>query len=362
MVFLDINFYEALQRIFYATKPTQLLLITGGSSFEQLPINDFFNRKRKNINIIHYAGLGNNPNSNRLSTAFNDLNKTQVDLIIAVGGGSVIDYAKLLTLYLPNQIHFNPPFKNTRGINILAPILAIPTTAGSGSEATRFAVLYDEGFKYSIFSEHIKPHHVIIDPILTSSMPPYLTACSGIDALCQSIESLWARGATIQSREYAESALRLIYPSIEKAVNNPDAQVRRAMAIGAYYAGMAINISKTTGPHAYSYHITEHYGIPHGEAVAMMIEVFIKLNFPFLDKNIRNIFFDIFKVQSENDIIFKIRSLKEKIGLRPHPKSIGINNDNKLNEFLSSVNTERLMNNPVQADSFLVSTILNELD
>ena len=361
MIFLDSPFTEAIDTILLKTKPERVLLVTGGGSFERSPMREYFDSLAQQINVIHYPGLGSNPEYERVEQALSDLADTgDIDLIIAAGGGSVIDYAKLIALYLPNQELFTENFDNLGDAEPTAPILAIPTTAGSGSEATHFAVLYKGDQKYSIASKKMKPTHVVVDPSLTHSMPPYLTACSGMDALCQAIESLWARSATDESRRYATKALELIVPAIVKAVHNPDPDSRRAMSLGAYHAGQAINISKTTGPHAFSYHLTRRYGVPHGEAVAMTMEAFITLNYSHLTIEVKQALGRVFQTRAHRDLADAFRSLRSSIGLlRTTFPSVGVITEKQMKGFLNSVNTERLKNNPVLPP---VQALLHELN
>src|SRR5690606_25840825 len=139
------------------------------------------------------------------------------------------------------------------------PLLAVPTTAGTGSEATHFAVVYIDGVKHSLAHPLLRPDLVILDPLLTYAMPPGLTAATGLDALSQGIEALWAVGATTKSVGYAARAVELAAGALETAVIAPDRTARRAMMEAAHASGLAIDISKTTAPHALSYAISTDF-------------------------------------------------------------------------------------------------------
>ncbi len=350
MLFFDHDFADALDEIFEIEKPQKILLVTGNSSYDTSPLHPYFEDIMRRITVIRYSGLGSNPQYDRVVQAIEDLKDADFDLVIGVGGGSIIDYAKLLALYLVNKKRFYSDFTDVQDLRALSPIVAIPTTAGTGSEATHFAVLYKDGKKYSIATDEMLPGHVIIDPKLTYTMNPHLTATTGMDALCQAIESLWARGATPKSKEYAITALRYIVPNIESAVISPDAHSRRAMAIGAYYAGKAINISKTTGPHAFSYYLTHQFGVTHGEAVAMTMKLFIELNYPYVNEDVRSIYLDVFGVQSVEEFMTNFHKLQKKIGLRESVRDAGIKNKEELKMLIDSVNMERMTNNPAPID------------
>lgn len=151
------------------------------------------------------------------------------------------------------------------------PLAAIPTTSGTGSEATHFAVVYLEGKKYSLAHPAILPDYVVLDPGLTEGMSSYLTACTAMDALCQAIESFWSVNATEESTVFSRRGVELAIKYIKKAVLNPDRESREALQQAAYYAGKGINLAKTTAAHAFSYYLTSEYGIPHGQAVGLLM-------------------------------------------------------------------------------------------
>lgn len=346
--FVDKKFQESLQEILNKEQPKSILLITGETSYEKSSAKKYFDALADQINIIRYSGFSKNPQYTELNQALSQLNGVKPDLVIAIGGGSVIDFGKLLNFYLGQPEAIANSFPESESIEACAPLMTIPTTAGSGSEVTHFAVIYKDGVKYSIASDQITPSYVIVDPELTHSMSPSVTANSGVDALCQGIESLWAMGATEDSRQYSEKALELVYPNIVAAVQNPKVENRRAMALGAYYAGKAINISKTTGPHALSYYLTDRFGVPHGEAVAINMEMFIALNSEALPVGVRNTLCRLFEAEDKDDFIRRISEIKKKIGLRTELVEVGIMNRESVNYYLDSVNVERINNNPVK--------------
>ncbi len=354
MIFLDHDFTSALDQILDIESPRRVLLVTGDISYDSSPVKQYFDNHNRNMFIVRYGGLGSNPNYERVFRAIEDLKNGDFDFIIAVGGGSILDYAKLIALYLANTNKLAENFMDFKELKVQTPLVAIPTTAGTGSEATHFAVLYKDENKYSIATDEILPRHVIVDPVLTYSMSPSLTASTGIDALCQAIESLWAKGATTESKGYAKKALHLIVPNLERAVLSPDAASRKSMAIGAYHAGQAINISKTTGPHALSYQLTNAYGIPHGEAVAMTMEVFFELNYPYLDEEVKVIYNDVFCIESPEEFTEWFSQLKEIIGLRQDIWDAGVHDYIELEALISSLNWERMNNNPFRIDPVIL--------
>ncbi len=344
--YIDTDFRIALDQILEKEQIRSVLLFTGRTSYDRLPARMYFDALAARITVTRYSGFGTNPSYDELVAAIDRLQGAKADMVIAIGGGSVIDFAKLMAIYLDNRDALENGFPDMTGLSVTAPIVAIPTTSGSGSEATHFAVMYRGGSKYSLVSPQMQPAWVIIDPELVSTMPPDQTAASGIDALCQAMESLWARNATDESRELARHAITLILPHIEQACRQPGHRSRRAMALGAFYAGKAINISKTTGLHAMSYYLTDHKGIPHGEAVAMNMEIFIELNLPAIPEVIRQDYFSLFNVQDIQELTRSISDLKKNLGLRMDILEAGITSREELEAYLASVNEERMANNP----------------
>jgi alcohol dehydrogenase class IV len=198
------------------------------------------------------------------------------DAVVAVGGGTAIDLAKLVGTLAGHEDDLHALATGAVPVSRDGPpLIAMPTTAGTGSEATHFAVVYVEGVKHSVAHAGLRPDHVILDPLLTHAMPARLTAATGLDALSQGVESLWAVGATEGSMVHAARAVELAAGALERAVLAPDAAARRAMAEAAHASGLAIDISKTTAPHAVSYAISTGFGVPHGMAVALTLGAFL---------------------------------------------------------------------------------------
>lgn len=216
-----------------------------------------------------------------LELLLGDLRSFNPDLIIAIGGGAVIDSAKALTLLARSSFSAAElPQVDLTEVDTV-PLVAVPTTAGSGSEATCFAALYVEGRKYSIKAPGLLPRLAIVDSNLTHSLPAYETACSGIDALCQAIESHWSRKSSEESRRFSRKAIELAFWAITSAVQDGNSDARKQMIEAANLSGKAINLSGTTGPHAFSYGFTYDFGIAHGHAVALTILQFMRFNSDF---------------------------------------------------------------------------------
>ena len=252
-----------------------------------------------------------NPKVEEVQALLDELGPDKPTAFIAVGGGTSTDTTKLLNFAVTTGLPIRE-LLTRKECPLLLPFLAVPTTAGTGAEATRFAVCYDGETKYSIDFPEIRPSHVLVLPELTASLPPYQKASTNFDAYAQAVESLWAKGATEESKVYANRALELM-----KAGNWPEA---------SYWAGRAIDISRTTAAHAFSYYLTSHYGIPHGHAVYMV--------FPYICRN-----------NGRPEWIKEVPELKS---LRDFAAEKGIGWDALVDDLFAHVNLKRLGNNPVE--------------
>jgi len=279
--FFGFNTIKELEDIVKKYSAMNVFLITGKKSFNLSGAEEKIKSILKDVNYIQFNSFSSNPNMEEVKLGISLYKKANPDLVVGVGGGSVLDIAKAINILAAQKE--DPEIYVTGQKNLeksSLPFIAIPATAGTGSEATRFATIYIDKTKYSLSDEkRMLPTVSIVDPSLTVSMPRYLTASTGLDALCQGIESLWAINSTDESRTYAKQAAKIAFRTIKKAVNNPDKQSRSDMAKAANLSGKAINISKTTACHSISYPITSHFGIAHGHAVALTMPQLIEFNY-----------------------------------------------------------------------------------
>ena len=195
--------------------------------------------------------------------------KDKCDVILAIGGGSAIDVAKCVKLYCRMDETENYLKQECKDSGV--PLIAIPTTAGTGSESTRYAVIYYEGRKQSIAHESIVPNYVVLEPGVLKTLPPRQKKATMLDALCQGIESWWSVNSNDESKVYSKTAVDKIVANYKKYIFENDPDAAREIMTAANYAGRAINITQTTAAHAMSYKITSLYRIPHGAAVAVCL-------------------------------------------------------------------------------------------
>jgi len=211
------------------------------------------------------------------------LTANHCNIILAIGGGSVLDMAKLIRFFNSYKGEITDSVFEQQ--NEVLPLIAIPTTAGTGSEATHFAVLYKDQVKYSIAHEAILPDVAIVDPVFTYNNSSYLSATTGFDALAQALEAFWNLNSTTESDLYATKAISLLWHNLPLLIHTSEDKIRDEVAEGAFWAGRAINITKTTAPHAFSYPLTTFYQVPHGHAVAIVFPWIMQLNLNYMLQN-----------------------------------------------------------------------------
>lgn len=192
------------------------------------------------------------------------------DLVVGIGGGSALDVAKAGRVLPGDAAEADEVIAGRRPAPEGRPeLLLVPTTAGTGSEVTQFATLYQRQRKVSLDTAAARADIAVVDPELTETCPPALTWTCAFDTLAHAVESLWSVRSTSTSREHAVEALRELLPVLRYADERPGPAEREALSRAATLAGQAIDITRTTAAHAMSYPLTAHLGIPHGLACAL---------------------------------------------------------------------------------------------
>jgi len=259
--------------------PRKILLVTGGRSYDASGARRSMERILRGHDWVRFQCSRSTPDIVRIKTAVTLCRRVQADFIIAVGGGSVLDLAKSVSLLSPQP---EDPAQYLRGRRSprkrKIPLAAVPTTAGSGSEATHFAVVYLGKRKHSLSHASMVPDFAVLDPMFLASLPRREAAASGADALCQAIESMWSVNSTAASRRSSRKAVRLALKNLLPFVRKRAGRAAGSMLLASHLAGRAIDVARTTGPHAVSYPLTARYGIAHGQAVALTLPYFLELN------------------------------------------------------------------------------------
>ena len=324
---------EILSSLLRERVTKQVFLVRGKHSFVSCGAQEVLHKVQDltGVHFIEYMDFSPNPKDEEAHEGLQRVLEASPDIILAIGGGSVLDIAKLIRHYAAEQ-------------GCALPLWAIPTTSGTGAEATHFAVVYREGKKCSVEADDILPDVVLLYPPFTYKNDAYLTACTGFDALAQAIESYWAKGANEESRTYSLKALNLLWKQLPLLIKGSTDEFRDQVSEGAYWAGRAINISKTTAPHAFSYEFTSHYGYPHGHAVALTFPFFMRLNGTEELYRILGV--------APSDAIRKMEEYIMSLGLSLH-----LSSEVDIPTTLQQVNMQRLGNNPVNVTSDIVKEL-----
>lgn len=325
------------------------MLVCDGS-FEFLNIKSYFDQA--DFPYVRFDKFTSNPLYDDVCTGVDLFRSEHCDCIIAVGGGSAMDVAKCIKLFsgMDPAVNYLEQEKAETGV----PLIAVPTTAGTGSESTRFAVIYYQGKKQSVAHQSIIPNYAILDWSVLSTLPVYQKKCTMLDALCQGIESWWSVNSTDESKRYAQNAVRAIVENYKEYIFDNKEGAAQKIMIAANNAGRAINISQTTAPHAMSYKLTSLYAIPHGHAVAVCLPKVWRFMTGHMEQCIDSrgkdyllgVFGEIAKALGCADIqsaIERFERLLAELGI-----ASPVSNGNDLGLLASSVNPVRLVNNPIR--------------
>lgn len=341
-----------------------ILLITGKESFKSCKAQSFFERIKKNLTIVSFSGK--TLQVSFINDKYNNLVKNGIyDLIIGIGGGSILDAAKIFSIMLSNEYHSAEELIESGGGANKIDLVLIPTTAGPGSEATSFAVIYNEHSKYSILSDPLNVKHIILDPRLLINVPPDLLLVTLLDAFSQAIESMWSINSNSESMKYAKAALQIL---ADKKLLSGDPEDLHSLLLASHFAGKAINISRTTAAHAFSYPLTAHFSIPHGLAVSFFLIEFIKFNSLVNDASVNDVrgvqyvhdrindILDILGFESIEIFKTELRNLINNVGFEFELGEM-VSNEEFYDLVFDGINLERLQNNPrkvTQADAKLI--------
>jgi len=344
-----------------------VLLVTGRASFEASgasAVVESLESVESVAKVERWCEFSPNTDATDLWTGLQHTADMHTDVVIGIGGGSVMDMAKLLTAFpsVTSEDELHEAIRAGGSVDGRSPgLMLAPTTSGSGSEATHFAVVYIGADKFSIAGPALRADVVALDPRLAMSGSAHQRATSGMDAVCQAIESRWAVGATRGSRRNAEFALHFLLGSLEDFVSSPTLETARAIQLGSHLAGRAIDVSKTTAAHALSYGITKQYGIDHGNAAALTLGRFIEAHAAPGARLQAGA--DAAEHQAAMDFVLEaldaddgpsghhsFTDLLTRVGLPATLATIGAT-DADMATLAAGVNTERLGNNPVDFDA-----------
>ena len=347
------------------------LFLVVDSSYPFLNIKDAIETLPVKERVV-FSDFTPNPLYEQVCNGIELLKSSNCDTILAVGGGSAIDVAKCIKLAVlaeEGNAAIIPPLVSTRvacdGAKL--PFIAIPTTAGTGSESTHNAVMYYEGVKQTVTNDGVLPDFAILEPSVLKTLPLYQKKCTMMDALCQGIESWWSVNSTEESYEYSCKTIELIMANWYKYIFENDDKAAANIMLGANYGGRAINITATTAAHAMSYKITSLYKFPHGHAVAVCLPEIWEYMIGHMDKCIdgrgkaylSDIFDLIAKSMGCTSPVKAIESFRQMMVDMDLKNPVAGDREKELTVLSTSVNPVRLKNNPVVLEPDIISQIYN---
>jgi len=345
-----------------------ILVLTGRKSLEKSGKLGVLLNQFKKTEIFLYNDIPSNPEISELYNIKAETDKLNYDSIIAIGGGSVLDMGKCLAAFKGmhidkyNELELSIINKDYQNYDIDIPVVAIPTTAGTGSEVTSWATIWDKKKckKYSVEDERLYPGLAIIDPMLTMSLPLGLTASTALDALSHALEAYWSKRSNEIVRIYAQKSIELIIKNLNNLLddlNNLD--LRTKIAQGSLYAGLAFSNTKTTACHCISYPLTAKYNIPHGIAVSMTLAQFLNINREFImDKRKLLCALGIENIKEAEGVINNI-FIKSQIPFKL--SDYGVKKEDIGNIIENSFIPDRMDNNPVKITKELLKRVLEDI-
>ena len=365
---------ERLPEVVRSLGAGRVLLVCGTRSFEASGAARVLPDLEAVAEVVRFSGFRPNTDARDLATGLDLIAEHRPDLVLAVGGGTAMDMAKLLVAYAGRSSDRLDATiaAGERITDRELGLVLVPTTSGSGAEATHFAVVYLGSDKHSIAGPALRADAVVLDPELSLSGSAHQRATSGIDAVAQAIESLWATGADDDSRTHARQALTLLLPALVPYVTSdaPDPQLAHDVTHGAHLAGRAIDISKTTAAHALSYGLTKGYDVPHGHACGLTLGAFIaahadasadELQDGVEVRSHRAVMDEILALLGASDGAAahrRIDGLLAEVGLAPGLAANGVTTATQRRALAEGVNVERLGNNPVVYDTAGLEALL----
>lgn len=277
--------------------------------------------EKAGLTAVIFDRVHENPTTKDVDECAAFAREAGVDIIIGLGGGSSMDTAKGCNFLLTNGGRMQDYWGVGKATKEMLPLIAIPTTSGTGSECQSFALISDEVTHVKMACGDVKAAAkvAILDPDLTVSQPPYVTAVTGIDALAHAVETAVTKKRTALSTTYSRQAFRFIMRSFERVLKNPqDLEARGLMQLGAAFAGMAIENSMLGAAHSCANPLTAEYGIVHGQAVGLMLPHIVRFNSGLQD------IAEIYASYHDQDLAGRITALLQAAGLKTRLSELGV--------------------------------------
>jgi phosphonate metabolism-associated iron-containing alcohol dehydrogenase len=348
--------------------PYKSVLITTPGSTKR-GISDSLRKSLGDSLLVVFDSVQPNPTFASVKAAFMHLQPFEYDVLIALGGGSALDTAKAVTAirasggadwiddHLKHDVPFPEPFNPK-------PIIAIPTTAGTGSEVTMWATIWDmeEKKKYSISHPCLYPEKAILDPELTLTLPEKETIYSGLDALSHAMEAIWNKNHNPVSDTFALKAISLVHDYLPELRNDLTDLVLRANLLRAsLFAGLAFSNTKTALAHSISYPLTAHFGLPHGLACALPLPHLLRFNGRKAPERVTIMAKALMTDMEVESIASEVTNLFESVGISPCLADYGIDKSKAELIANSAVTPGRADNNIVDFNRNDLLTLVKNL-
>jgi len=336
------------------------LIVTGKNSLTASGNIDRILQPLKYLNIqpVFFMDVPPEPTAATVDAVRETAQQTGCDLIVGVGGGSVLDTAKAAAGLFREDA---PAQEYLRGKAATAPRLpwiAVPTTAGSGSEVTDNAVLIDpeQKRKSSLRNEFWIADTAIVDPVFTMSMPKQLTATTGMDALAHAVESYTSRWANPYSSALSQAAAVLIIQNIYSAYDKGRKEFREKMMLASLLAGLAINNVRAGAAHALAHPIGVRYGLRHGLVCAVLLPYVMEYNLPLVEHKYAQLAYaanlakpDTPGEEAAQRLIKYVRLAQKKLGIPPRLGEIGLKREDIREIAAQALDSASMLANPRQA-------------
>lgn len=326
--------------------------------------NAFLKLSQTGCEVRSIAFTASNPTVEQLFEVYENTKDFAPDVVVAVGGGSIMDVGKsLCCLYgkeIDNVDMLREVIADKKFLGPSAKWIGIPTTAGTGSEVTCWATIWDpqKNAKRSIEDSENYAYAALVDPDLAKAMPVKLAVSSALDAAAHAVESYWAKRTNCASRAFALHAIKTIIGNIDSLLKGEE-KSHEFMAQGSMLAGMAFSNTRTTACHSISYPLTMHYNIPHGAAVSMLLAPVLKMNAESIDGI--EALLDALGVKDADMLKERIESILKQSGQPVSLKEWGVKENDLDMLAKQGITKGRADNNPIEITEEKVKSILESI-
>lgn len=342
------------------------VLVCGGSFYKNGVADEFVRLGGGKI-VDVFFGIRPNPTTDNVNDCVRLMREVDADFAVALGGGSPMDCCKAACAIARGDDCIESYHSGGKSISAkeAIPMIAVTTTSGTASEVTNISVLTDlnQNLKQPMNDPAMYPKIAVIDPELTLTVPPQVTASTGLDVLSHAIESFWSTLNQPICSACSLYAARLVFEWLETAYKEPDnLTAREKMAEASIVAGVAFSHPRTTGSHACSFPLTNIYGVPHGEACAFTLDYFVKFNAKHADGDGRLErfakdcgFSDAYAMADE------ISAMKKRMGMRSRLSEIGCTTDDQIAELTKKSMSMLMKRNPIELTENDICEMYNKL-